>query len=126
MKIETRSESTKNVNVTEPIDVDPGHALIVEMGEEFFRLRNGAFFEVRAIVLDQGDNGPAVGRFLTRAQHTGRLTRNGITCLEHAATLQRGSAGGEWKAIGRRLLACHPEEFENAERYSWYEDDVSN
>ncbi len=70
-------------SVAEPVDVDPGHALIVEMRQEFFLVRNGAFFEVNTIVFDQSDIGPAFSGFLKRVQHAGRLARNGITCLEH-------------------------------------------
>src|SRR5213075_247607 len=119
MKIETRPEGTKNIYVVKSVDVDPGHALIVEMRKEFFRLRNGAFFEMRTIVLDQGDNGPAVGRFFARAQQTRRLTRNGITCLEHTATLQCGSAGGEWKDVRYKTThsATKKPRFSNRRRF---------
>src|SRR5207237_7274616 len=63
-EIETRSEGAKNVDVAESVDVDPSHALIVQMRKEFLVVIDGALFEVRTIIFDQGDTGPACSRFI--------------------------------------------------------------
>jgi hypothetical protein len=41
------------------------------MRKEFLLVIDDAFFEVRTIILDQGDNGPAVSRFFAGRNEPG-------------------------------------------------------
>jgi hypothetical protein len=47
MEIETRPERAEHLDVAEPVDVDPGDALVIEMRQEFSRVGDGAFFKMR-------------------------------------------------------------------------------
>ena len=85
MEIECVAEQAQHVDVAEPVDVDPGDALIVEMFEKFVAVSNLAFLEMRSIIFDQGDDWrppPGIG---AKSECAGRFARNGMTDLEHVA-----------------------------------------
>jgi hypothetical protein len=52
MEVELRPERPQNVDVTQPVDVDPGDALVVQTRYQLVFVCDGVFFEMRFVILD--------------------------------------------------------------------------
>ena len=83
MQIETRTERAQDFDVPQPIDVDPGHALIIEMRNQFFPVLGDLFLEMGPVVLDEPDDRLAPDRFVARSQRPRRFAWNRVTQFEH-------------------------------------------
>ena len=90
MEIKTRTERAQNIDVAQPVDVDPGDAIVIEVRKELVLVRDRAFLETGAVIFDQRDVRPlAVRPFFPRAQRPRRFARDGIACLEHGVFCDR-------------------------------------
>ena len=85
MKVESPSEKAQHVDVVEPIDVDPGDAIIIEMFEKFVAVGNLAFLEMCSIIFNQGDDRRMPLDVGAKCECARRFARNGMTNLEHIA-----------------------------------------
>jgi len=84
LKIELRAERAQNLDIPQPVDVDPRDAFVVEMRKQLLAILRSLFFKMGSIVLDEGDDQFffSVDRFVARPQCAGD-SRNRTTQLEH-------------------------------------------
>ena len=57
MNVELRPERAENVDVPQPVDVDPADALVVEVRQEFLFVGDAALLEVLAVYRSAGEAG---------------------------------------------------------------------